>query len=113
MPIGALPIGEFVHVGQLLGIDRSTVLQPGAVHRGPDTADQAFLDTGQSRWLRFDQLDIDRLARLVHAEDSGDFSAQKTVRGITGIELTSQTAKVKDGKVTEYHATCKIAFTVE
>lgn len=39
--------------------------------------------------------------------------AQKTVRGITGIELTSQTAKVKDGKVTEYHATCKIAFTVE
>jgi flavin-binding protein dodecin len=39
--------------------------------------------------------------------------AQKTVRGITGIELTSQTAKVKDGKVSEYHATCKIAFTVE
>jgi flavin-binding protein dodecin len=39
--------------------------------------------------------------------------AQKTVRGITGMELTSQTAKVKDGKVTEYHATCKIAFTVE
>jgi flavin-binding protein dodecin len=39
--------------------------------------------------------------------------AQKSVRGITGIELTSQTAKVKDGKVTEYHATCKIAFTVE
>jgi hypothetical protein len=39
--------------------------------------------------------------------------AQKSVRGITGIELTSQTAKVKNGKVTEYHATCKIAFTVE
>lgn len=39
--------------------------------------------------------------------------AQKSVRGITGIELTSQTAKVKDGAITEYHATCKIAFTVE
>ena len=39
--------------------------------------------------------------------------AQKSVRGITGIELTSQTAKVKNGKVAEYHATCKIAFTVE
>ncbi len=47
------------------------------------------------------------------AANAALIEAQKSVRGITGIELTSQTAKVKDGKVTEYHATCKIAFTVE
>jgi len=40
-------------------------------------------------------------------------AAKKSVRNITGLELTAQTAKVKDGKITEYHATCKIAFTVE
>jgi hypothetical protein len=39
--------------------------------------------------------------------------ANKTVRNITGLDVVSQTAKVKDGKITEYHATCKIAFRVE
>ena len=39
--------------------------------------------------------------------------AEKSVRGISGVELVSQTAKVKDGKITEFHATCKIAFRVE
>ncbi|HSF15883.1 MAG TPA: dodecin family protein [Vicinamibacteria bacterium] len=39
--------------------------------------------------------------------------AKKSVRNITGLELVSQTAKVKDGVVAEYHATCKIAFKVD
>ena len=39
--------------------------------------------------------------------------AEKSVRGISGVELVSQTAKVKDGKITEFHATCKIAFRIE
>ena len=39
--------------------------------------------------------------------------AGKTVRNITGLDIVSQTAKVKDGKITEYHTTCKIAFRVE
>jgi hypothetical protein len=39
--------------------------------------------------------------------------AQKSLRHITGVEVVSQTAKVKDGKITEYHTTCKIAFRVE
>ncbi len=40
-------------------------------------------------------------------------AAKKSVRNITGLELTAQTAKVKDGKIAEYHATCKIAFKVD
>ena len=39
--------------------------------------------------------------------------AGKSVRSITGLELTAQTAKVKDGKISEFHATCKMAFKVE
>ncbi|WP_458720800.1 dodecin family protein [Candidatus Nitrosocosmicus sp. R] len=41
--------------------------------------------------------------------------ATKTIRGITGIELTDMTAKVdpNTGKITEYHSTVKIAFGVE
>ena len=40
-------------------------------------------------------------------------SATNTVRNITGVEILSQTAKVKDGKISEYHSTCKVAFRVE
>jgi dodecin len=41
--------------------------------------------------------------------------ATKTIRGITGIELTDMTAKVDPttGKIVEYHSTVKIAFGVE
>jgi flavin-binding protein dodecin len=47
------------------------------------------------------------------AADAALSAAKKSVRNITGIELTAQTAKVKDGEIAEYHATCKIAFKVE
>ena len=39
--------------------------------------------------------------------------AKKSLRGITGVDLVSQTARVKDGEITEYHATCKVAFRIE
>ena len=41
--------------------------------------------------------------------------ATKTIRGITGIELTDMTARVdpNTGKISEYHSTIKIAFGVE
>jgi len=41
--------------------------------------------------------------------------ATKTIRGITGIELTDMTARVdpNTGKISEYHSTVKIAFGVE
>lgn len=38
--------------------------------------------------------------------------ASKTVRNITGVDVVSQTAKVKDGAITEFHAACKLAFKV-
>jgi flavin-binding protein dodecin len=41
--------------------------------------------------------------------------ANKTIRGITGIEVVEKTAKVdpNTGNITEYHATVKIAFGIE
>ena len=39
--------------------------------------------------------------------------ASKTVRGITGVDVVNSTAQVKDGKITEYHVTVKIAFEIE
>lgn len=38
--------------------------------------------------------------------------ASESVKGITGVEVMAQTARVSDGKVTQYHATVKLAFVV-
>ena len=41
--------------------------------------------------------------------------ASKTIRGITGMELTDMTARVdpSTGNITEYHSTIRLAFGVE
>ena len=39
--------------------------------------------------------------------------AAKTLHGISGIDVVSTTAAVKNNKITEYRATVKIAFLVE
>lgn len=39
--------------------------------------------------------------------------AQETVKGITGLEVVAQTAKVKNGEIVEYRANVKLAFLVE
>lgn len=39
--------------------------------------------------------------------------ASKTLRGITGLEVISQKAKIVDGKIAEYRATVKITFILE
>ncbi|MGI9648484.1 MAG: dodecin family protein [Acidimicrobiia bacterium] len=38
--------------------------------------------------------------------------ASESVKGITGIEVTAHTARVTDGKITQYNATIKLAFVV-
>ena len=38
--------------------------------------------------------------------------AAESLSGITGVEVVAQTARVEDGRVVQYHATCKIAFAV-
>ena len=48
-------------------------------------------------------------------EDAVEMAVAKTaetIKGITGVEVTSFTAKVDDGKVIRYQAACKIAFAV-
>ena len=39
--------------------------------------------------------------------------ASESVEGITGVEVTSMTARVKDGKISQFHAACKLAFGVK
>ena len=38
--------------------------------------------------------------------------ARETIKGITGLEVASQTAKVDDGEIVEYRTTVKVAFLV-
>lgn len=39
--------------------------------------------------------------------------SSKTLKNISGVDVIGQSARVKDGKVTEYRANLKIAFVVE
>ncbi len=39
--------------------------------------------------------------------------ASKTIRGISGVEVSRLTGKVKDGKIVEYRANIEIAYGVE
>ncbi|HDY68704.1 MAG: dodecin domain-containing protein [Candidatus Scalindua sediminis] len=39
--------------------------------------------------------------------------ANKTLRGITGLEIVSQKAKIIEGKITEYRVTVDITFILE
>lgn len=38
--------------------------------------------------------------------------ASESVKGITGVEVKAQTARVSEGKVVQYNATVKLAFVV-
>ena len=46
------------------------------------------------------------------AVDQAVSKASESVKGITGVEVISQTARVSDGNVTQYNATIKLAFVV-
>jgi len=67
--------------------------------------------------------DVAKVIELVGSSDKGWSEAiqaaldeaNKTLKGITGLEVTDKTAKVDpdSGKITEYRAGVKIAFGVE
>ncbi len=39
--------------------------------------------------------------------------ANKTIRGITGLEIVNQKAKIVDGKILEYRVTIDLTFILE
>lgn len=39
--------------------------------------------------------------------------ANKTLRGLTGLEIVSQKAKIVDGKISEYRVTIDVTFILE
>ena len=47
------------------------------------------------------------------AVDEGLSRAASTIRGITGLEVVSQKAKVANGKITEYRVTMEVTFILE
>ena len=47
------------------------------------------------------------------ATNEGLTRAASTVRGITGLEVVSQKAKVVDGKISEYRVTMEVTFILE
>ena len=48
-----------------------------------------------------------------NAVENALVEAAKTVRNITGVDVLSTTAKIKDNKIVEYHANVKFAFRVD
>ena len=47
------------------------------------------------------------------AVNEGLSRAASTVRGITGLEVVSQKAKVENGAITEYRVTMEVTFILE
>lgn len=47
------------------------------------------------------------------AAEEGLQRATKTLRGVTGFEVSSLKGKVEDGKITEYRVTLEITFVLE
>jgi len=47
------------------------------------------------------------------AANQGLERAASTVRGITGLEVVSQKAKVDNGKIVEYRVTMEVTFVLE
>ncbi len=47
------------------------------------------------------------------AVDEGLKRASSTLRGITGLEVISQKAKVEDGAISEYRATIEVTFVLD
>ncbi|MCK6451515.1 MAG: dodecin family protein [Alphaproteobacteria bacterium] len=47
------------------------------------------------------------------AVKTGLARAAKTVRGITGLEVISEKAKVEKGKIVEYRVTMELTFVLE
>jgi dodecin len=39
--------------------------------------------------------------------------ASKTLRGITGLRVTEQRARIEDGKIVEYRVTLEVIFVLE
>ena len=48
-----------------------------------------------------------------NAIEDGLTRASNSLRGITGLEVLSQKAKVENGKITEYRATMEVTFVLE
>ncbi len=48
-----------------------------------------------------------------HAAQAAVNKAAETLHNITGVEVVSQTANVVDGRITEYHTTVHVAFTLD
>ena len=47
------------------------------------------------------------------AVEEGLSRASQTLRGITGIEVISQKAKVENGKISEYRTTIEVTFVLD
>lgn len=39
--------------------------------------------------------------------------ASESISGITGVEVMNMNARVKDGRISQYRASCKLAFVVK
>ncbi len=62
---------------------------------------------------RVTKITASSLIGFQNAIEDGLTRASNTLRGITGLEVISQKAKVEDGKIVEYRATMEVTFVLE
>lgn len=68
-----------------------------------------FIDSGAVKVIEVIGISKDGFEAAV---DNAVTKASESIKGITGVEVQNLSARVDDGKVTQYRATVKLAFAV-
>jgi flavin-binding protein dodecin len=94
----------------------------GGCNRGADDAraSRGFRRKNENRYgevamavARVSKITASSTKSFQDAVNTGLARAAKTLRGITGLEVVSQKAKVVKGKIAEYRVTMEVTFVLE
>jgi dodecin len=102
-----------MHRRRIVGIDNRPGKQPGPrshLHSGEIPVEE---DAMTEAVARVTKITAASTKSFQDAVDAGLKRAAKTVRGITGLEVIEQKAKVEDNRISEYRATIEITFILE
>jgi dodecin len=100
-----------------LGIDNRTAAgtsEASAQSRDTEDAHAAIEEDAMTEAVaRVTKITAASTKSFQDAVDAGLKRAAKTLRGITGLEVIEQKAKVEDNRISEYRATIEITFVLE
>jgi flavin-binding protein dodecin len=103
-----------MHAGKDEGVGYPSAVRfsPGASSTGRDRTKRHEKELSMGTIKVIELVGLSPKSRHAAVEEALK-EAAKSLHGISGIDVMSTTAAVKDNKITEYRATVKIAFLVE